>query len=196
VLLNFFVNIRKQLLKITKILAAILLCGTIVLTGMVAPASASLDDDRYEGNMYILYAGNGSLVPPRLTLAESMQRKMPAVIVFCIDDSKDCKQYSIVVSRIQEYYGRAASIIPIAVDSIPIKANYSKDEVGYYYKGFVPQTVILDQQGKVVFDGKGQVSFETSDNVLRKVFDLLPRSESTQLKRRTVNEFNSELVDN
>lgn len=195
-LLNSFVKIKKLLLKFTKILAVVLFCSTIVLTGLVAPASASLDDDRYEGNIYILYAGNGSLVPPRLTLAESMQRKMPAVIVFCVDDSKDCKEYSIVVSRIQEYYGRAASIIPIAVDSIPIKANYSKDEVGYYYKGFVPQTVILDQQGKVVFDGKGQVDFQATDDVLRKVFDLLPRSESTQLKRRTVNEFNSELVDN
>jgi hypothetical protein len=196
VLLNSFVKIKQILLQIQKYLTVIFLCGAIVLTGLVAPAFASIDDDRYEGNVYILYAGNGSLVPPRLTLTESMQRKMPAVIVFCVDDSKDCKQYSIVVSRIQEYYGRAASIIPIAVDTIPIKANYNKDEVGYYYKGFVPQTVILDREGKVVFDGKGQVNFEAADDVLRKVFDLLPREESTQLKRRTVNEFNSELVDN
>jgi hypothetical protein len=31
--------------------------------------------------------------------------------------------------------------------------------------------------------------------VLREVFDLLPRSESVELKRRTVNEFNTELVN-
>jgi hypothetical protein len=194
--LIYFVKIKKLLLQTRKTLAAIVLCGAFVLMGLAAPAWASIDDDRYEGNVYILYAGNGSLVPPRSTVAESLQRKMPAVLVFCVDDSRDCKQYAIVVSRFQEYYGRAANILPIAVDTLPIKATYGKDEAGYYYKGVVPQTVILDQQGKVVFDGSGQVDFEAVDDVLRKIFDLLPRSQSSQLKRRTVNEFNSELVDN
>jgi hypothetical protein len=194
--LNYFVKVKKLLLQTRRTLVAIVLCSAFVLMGLAAPAWASIDDDRYEGSVYILYAGNGSLVPPRSTVAESLKRKMPAVIVFCVDDSKDCKQYAIVVSRFQEYYGRAANIIPIAVDTLPIKANYAKDEAGYYYQGVVPQTVILDQQGKVVFDGKGQVDFEAVDDVLRKVFDLLPRSQSSQLKRRTINEFNSELVDN
>jgi len=43
-------------------------------------------------------------------------------------------------------------------------------------------------------DESGQVSFEKVDTVFREVFDLLPRSESTTLKRRPVNELNTELV--
>ena len=46
-----------------------------------------------------------------------------------------------------------------------------------------------------IFDGQGQVKYEAVDDVLREVFDLLPRSESVELQRRTVNEFNEELVD-
>ncbi|NCQ05719.1 MAG: thioredoxin family protein, partial [Cyanobacteria bacterium] len=77
---------------------------------------------------------------------------------------------------------------------IPPKDQYQPDELGYYYKGGIPQTVVLDQEGNVVFDQIGQSRFEDVDDVLRKVFDLLPRSESVELKRKTFNEFNSELV--
>ncbi len=160
-----------------------------------SPAFASINDDRYDGNIFILYAGNGSLVPSRLTLKESLQREMPSLLVYYVDDSSDCKQYSIVVSRLQEFYGRAANIIPVAVDSIPEKSNYSKDEPGYYYQGFIPQTVLLNQKGEVVFNKNGQTSFEEIDTKLREIFDLLPRSESVELKLRTFNEYNSELVE-
>ncbi len=161
----------------------------------ISPAFAKIDDDRYDGNIYVLFAGNGSLVPPRLNIAESFQRQIPAILVFYIDDSSDCKKFSGVVSRLQEYYEKAASIIPINVDSIPFKSSYKTTEPGYYYKGLVPQTVVLDRQGEIVFDKSGQIPYEEVDDVLREVFDLLPREESVELKRRSFNEFNSELVD-
>jgi hypothetical protein len=157
-------------------------------------AQADLNNDRYDGNIFVVYAGNGSLVPPRLTLAQSLNRKTPSVLVYYLDDSSDCKQFAFIVSRIQEFYGRAASIIPISVDTIPLKDSYNPNEPGYYYQGIVPQTVILNAEGEVVFNEKGQVPYEQIDDTLREVFDLLPRSESVQLKRRTFNEFNSELV--
>ncbi|MEM8673542.1 MAG: thylakoid membrane photosystem I accumulation factor [Cyanobacteria bacterium P01_G01_bin.67] len=156
----------------------------------ITPVSATINDDHYEGNIYILYGGNGSLVPPRMDLATSLKREKPAILVFYVDDSSDCKQFSIVVTRLQEFYGRAASIIPVTVDSL-VDKEYSPEEAGYYYSGVVPETVILDQQGQVVYDGKGQVPYEEMDDVLREVFDLLPRSESQVLKRRSFNEFNS-----
>jgi peroxiredoxin len=169
-------------------------CASWLFWG-TSPARANLNDDRIDGNIFVVYAGNGSLVPPRLTLPQSLQRQMPAILVFYLDDSRDCKEFAIVVSRLQEFYGRAASIIPISVDSLPVKSQYTREEPGYYYQGVIPQTVVLNQQGKVVFNGKGQVKFEQVDGVLRKVFDLLPRSESLPLKRRSFNEFNTELVN-
>lgn len=161
----------------------------------ITPAWAGINDDKYEGNIFVLYAGNGSLVPPRLSLAQSLKREMPTVLVYYVDDSKDCKQFSVVVSRIQEFYGRAANIVPISIDSLAIKANYTPQEPGYYYEGSVPQTVILDQEGKVVLNSVGQVKYEAIDDALREVFNLLPRSQSVELKLRSFNEFNSELVD-
>ena len=171
----------------------VLLMASILL--LTPPAMASIDDDRLDGNIFVVYAGNGSLVPSRFSLAESLKRQMPSLLVFYLDDSRDCKEFAIVVSRFQEFYGRAANIIPVRVDAIPDKSEYTPEEPGYYYEGIIPQTVVLDQQGKVVFNGKGQVKYEAVDDVLREVFDLLPRSESIQLKRRAFNEFNTELVE-
>jgi len=176
-------------------LARLAICFLIVITSLgtwwIAPASADIKDDRYEGNIYILFGGNGSLVPPRMDLPTSLKREKPAILVFYVDDSSDCKQFSLEVTRLQEFYGRAASIIPVTIDSFIDQEQYTPEEPAYYYHGVVPETVILDQNGKVVYDGKGQVPYEEMDDVLREVFDLLPRSESQVLKRRSFNEFNS-----
>jgi peroxiredoxin len=158
---------------------------------LTSPALASINDDRYEGNIFILFGGNGSLVPPRMDLATSLKRQKPAILVFYVDDSSDCKQFSGLINQVQEFYGKAASIIPVSVDSFVEQAQYTPNDPAYYYSGVVPETVIFDQKGKVVYDGKGQVPYEEIDDVLREVFDLLPRSESVVLKRRSFNEFNS-----
>ena len=165
----------------------------LFLLGMPA-ANAEIDTDRFEGNIFVLYAGNGSLVPSKVTLANSIAGAKPTILVYYVDDSSDCKQYAIVVSNMQAFYGRAADIIPVNVDAIPVQSSYTATEAGYYYKDVVPQVVILDKAGKVVFDQQGQVPYEQVDDKLRQVFDLLPRSESTELKLRPVNEFNNELV--
>lgn len=166
----------------------------LLLLGMPV-ANAEIDSDRFEGNIFVLYAGNGSLVPPKVTLAKSIAGDKPTILVYYVDDSSDCKQYAIVVSNMQAFYGRAADIIPVNVDAIPVQSSYQPTEVGYYYKDIVPQVVILDKAGKVVFDKQGQVPYEEVDDKLREVFNLIPRSQSKELKLRPVNEFNNELVE-
>ncbi len=153
-------------------------------------AIAGVDDDRYDGNIFALYAGNGSLVPPKVTLAESLKGGKPSLLIFYLEDSKDCKAFSITVSKLQKYYGRAASFIPINVDMLADQDAFSPSEAGHYYRGLVPQIVIIDQEGEVVFDEVGQVSFEKIDDRFREVFNLLPRSESKELKRRPLNNIN------
>ena len=166
-----------------------------LLLAATPPAWAGLNDDKYDGNIFALYAGNGSLVPPRVTLADSFQRERPALLVFYVDDSSDCKQYASVVSQLQAPYGRAADFMPIDIDSLPLKSQYKPTEPGYYYEGLVPQTVLIDQKGQVVLNETGQIPYERVDDVFREVFNLLPRSESVELKRRTFNELNTELVE-
>jgi thiol-disulfide isomerase/thioredoxin len=157
-------------------------------------ALAGINDDRFDGNIFVLYAGNGSLVPPKVTLAASLEQKKPVLLVFYVDDSRDCKQYAPVVSRMQAFYGRAANFVLVNVDAIVPKSSYKPSEPGYYYKGVVPQVLVFNQSGDVVLNEKGLVPFEQVDDTFREVFDLLPRSKSVELKRRLVNEFNTELT--
>ena len=51
-------------------LLRLLLSLSVALLLIVRPAHAVLNDDSYDGNIYALYAGNGSLVPPTSTLKE------------------------------------------------------------------------------------------------------------------------------
>ncbi len=161
---------------------------------MPPAAWAGLTDDNFDGDVFALYAGNGSIVPPKNSLTETITQKKAAVLVFYVDDSQDCKKFSLTVSNLQGLYSRNANFIPIRIDSIPVKASYDPTEPGYYYKGYVPQTVIFDAQGQVRFDENGQVPFETMDDTMRSIFNLVPRSESTILQRRPVNEISTELV--
>lgn len=163
------------------------------VVGLHHPAWAGLTDDHYDGNIFALYGGNGSLVPPRVTLAQSLQRPQPTLLVYYINDSSDCKAYTTVVSQLQAYYGRAADFIPVDVDSIAPQTSYDPTEPGYYYQGLVPQTVLLDATGKVVFNQAGNIDFAVIDDKFREVFNLLPRAESLELKPRPVNEINVEL---
>jgi thiol-disulfide isomerase/thioredoxin len=173
-------------LAIALILSCLLLFPTSAL--------ASLNDDHYDGNIFPLYAGNGSLVPPKVTLAQSFQRSNPTLLFFYVDDSSDCKQFAPVISQLDAFYGRVADLIAINVDAIPVKASYEPTEPGYYYRGYVPQVVVFNQTGEVVLNEQGAVPFETVDDVMRQVFDLLPRSQSVELRRRQANEFNVELT--
>lgn len=175
-------------------MAVLLTTVACVLLVAASPALAGLTDDRYDGDIFALYAGNGSLVPPRVTLEQALQRDRPTLLVLYTDDSSDCKAYASVVSQLQAFYGRAANLLAIRVDSIMPKPAYEPTEPGYYYQGVVPQTVLFDRSGKVVLNEKGAIAFERVDDTFREVFNLLPRSESVELKRRPVNEINTELA--
>ncbi|MBE9156235.1 thylakoid membrane photosystem I accumulation factor [Nodosilinea sp. LEGE 06152] len=174
-----------------------LLCAALVLwlgLGGQPTALAGLTDDNYDGNIFALYAGNGSLVPPRVSLEQSLKAGKPAIVVIYVDDSSDCKKFASVISQLQAPYGRVANFIPTMADSIPVKASYEPSEPGYYFKDAVPQTLVFNAQGDLVFNETGTVSYEAIDDVMREVFDLLPRSESEELRRRPINEVNTELV--
>ncbi|MGG6293086.1 thylakoid membrane photosystem I accumulation factor [Leptolyngbya sp. AN02str] len=167
----------------------------LLVLGWANPAMASLTDDHYDGDIFPLYAGNGYLVPPKVTLAQAFQRtNYPTVLSFYVDDSSDCKQFSAVLSTVEAYYGKVVDILPIRVDSLPVKDQYDSTEPGYYYSGQVPQTIIFDKDNTILFNEVGNIPYERMDDVLREVFDLLPREESVELKRRVVNEINTELV--
>jgi hypothetical protein len=172
---------------------AIVSLAVAIVTLLIQPVQAGLTDDNFDGEIFALYAGNGSIVPPKNDLATTIKQGKAAVMVFYVDDSRDCKEFSIKVSNLQGLYSKVTNFLPIRVDSIPAQDSYDKSEPGYYYKGYVPQTVIFDPQGNVKFDESGQASFESMDDVMRSIFDLLPREQSSALQRRPLNEVSGEL---
>lgn len=197
---NFGIKQLQTLVQSYQLLRRWLIVG-IVTSAFLIPAvcfpgnaQAALNDDGYDGNIFALYAGNGAIVPPRVNLAQSLKQQKPTLLFFYVDDSRDCKQYSFVISQLQAPYGRVANFVPVMADAIPLKDAFTSDEPGYYFNGSVPQTLVLDESGQVRFDQTGALSYETVDDVFREVFDLLPRDESQELRRRPVNELNIELV--
>ncbi|MEM9541210.1 MAG: thylakoid membrane photosystem I accumulation factor [Cyanobacteria bacterium P01_E01_bin.42] len=160
----------------------------------IAPARAGIDSDSYDGNIFVLYAGDGSLVPARSTFKQALTSSKPVILDFYLDDSRDCKSFASTVSRLQDFYGRVAVFVPINVDSIPPKASYESDEPGYYYEGVLPQLLVLDEEDRVRFNGKGAIKYEEIDDVLREMFNLEPRKATGELKRRSYNEFSGELA--
>jgi len=98
-----------------------------------APAQASLDNDRYDGNIFALYAGNGSLVPPQTSLAEGLARKEVVVMVFYLDDNSASKRFAPVVSELQRLWGNRIALLPLVTDPLhnrPVEAQVIRPFIG------------------------------------------------------------------
>ncbi|PZU92465.1 MAG: thioredoxin family protein [Pseudanabaena sp.] len=141
--------------------------------GDMQSAQAKLTDDSYDGNIFALYGGNGSIVPPRISLAQSLQQGRAAMLVFYVDDSADCKRFSPILNLAQGFYGKNLSLIAVSVDSLDLqKKEYAPTDEAYYYKGTVPQTVLISGDGKVGFDREGLFGFEDLDTAIRDLLNL------------------------
>ena len=84
----------------------------------VNPVYSARDTDSYDGNIYPIYAGNGSLVPPPSTLSESLKNERTSVLVFYLDDSSTSKQFAPVVSGIKLLWSSSIDLIPLSIDEL------------------------------------------------------------------------------
>lgn len=174
-------------------LAGLLLALLLVLPG-ATPAWAGLDDDRYDGNIFALYAGNGSLVPPRSTLAEARADGRVAVVIYYLDDSSVSKRFAPVVSELQRQWGNSIELIPLVTDPLQERRSEGTDDPATYWKGTIPQVVVFDRGGKVVFDASGAVSAGAINAAISRAtgIPLAPGAES--LATESFNELNAEVV--
>ena len=175
-------------------LALSLLLAIGWLLGPVPAASASLENDRYDGNIYALYAGNGSLVPPRSTVAEARAQGRVSVIVYFLDDSSASKRFAPVVSELQRVWGQAIELIPLATDPLQNRADGGPDDPAHYWKGLIPQVVVLDREGRVAFDASGPVSVDAINAAVSRATGIaLPESRGVGATL-SFNELNAEVV--
>ena len=178
--------------------AALLLVLAVGL-GLGAPAEASLENDRYDGNIFALYAGNGSLVPPRSSLELALQEHRVAVVVYYLDDSSVSKRFAPVVSELQRVWGNRVELIPLVTDPLrpggkAAAGDLPSGDPSRYWSGLIPQVVVFDREGQVVFDASGQVEVDAINGAVSRATGLPLPAPSGLGSTRSFNELNSEVV--
>jgi len=154
-------------------------------------ARASLENDRYDGNIFALYAGNGSLVPPRLSLAEALEEQRVSVLVYYLDDSAVSKQFTGVVSELQRVWGSAIELLPLVTDPLQGRAEEGPTDPLHYWGGTIPEVVVLAADGHVVFAGSGQVELAALHEALSRATGLPLPPEVAQRSAVSFNELNA-----
>ncbi len=162
----------------------------VLLIFSVNPAYSARDTDSYDGNIFPIYAGNGSLVPPPSTLSESLKNERTSVLVFYLDDSATSKEFAPVVSGIKLLWSSSVDLIPLSIDEIDNDKEKTFKEPGFYWHGKIPQVVIIDGKGEVLLDEEGQVPIDAINNAISKATGLDKPDFDVTIK--SFNEYNSE----
>ena len=159
---------------------------------LALPAMAIRETDSYDGNIFALYAGNGSLVPPAVTLADSQQAGRTSVIVYYLDDSRTSKAFSPAVSELQRLWGNSVDLLPLTTDALQGKDTNDRTDPAHYWHDIVPQVVVIDGDGQLMLDEKGQVPLEQINAAISEATGLpAPQGESMSL---SFNELNTEVI--
>ncbi|WP_396102952.1 thylakoid membrane photosystem I accumulation factor [Cyanobium sp. Morenito 9A2] len=186
--------IRPSLDRLLALGSALALLLALVI-GPGAPAAfAARDTDSFDGNIFALYAGNGSLVPPRSTLEQSLAEHRPVVLAFYLDDSSVSKTFSPVLSELQRTWGNNVELIYLTTDNLQNRPDTGPSDPAHYWKGTIPQVVVIDANGTVVFDAAGQVNTDAIDAALAKATGRPAAQGPKGTVERSFNEFNSEIT--
>ncbi len=156
----------------------------------INPVYSARDTNSYDGNIFPIYAGNGSLVPPQSTLSESLRNKRTSILVFYLDDNASSKEFAPVVSGIKLLWSSSIDLIPIATDEIDNPKKKKPNEPGFYWRGNIPQVVVIDGSGNVLLDKEGQVKIDDINDAISKATGL--NKPDFDITVKSYNEYNSE----
>ena len=174
-----------------KVLRSLFAAGLCLLL-MASPAEAARESDSYDGNIFALYAGNGSLVPPATTLKDALENQRTSVIVFYLDDSSTSKTFAPVVSELQRLWGRQVDLLPFTTDSFQGDDIQDPSDPATYWHGTIPQVVVIDGSGTVLLDQDGQVPLEAINAAISAATGIeAPAQGSTTI---SFNELNTEVL--
>ena len=173
----------------TNLIAAILSI-TLTITFLAASAFAARDTNSYDGNIFPIYAGNGSLVPPPSKLSDSLDKDRTSVVIFYLDDSATSKAFAPVVSGLKLLWKSSIDLLPITTDELQGNQSDNPRDESFYWHGNIPQIVVINGKGKVVLDEEGQVPIETINKAISTASGL--DAPSFSIKIKTLNEYNSE----
>jgi hypothetical protein len=178
-----------------RILRLLAMAGLLLSLGLApAAARAALTNNTYDGNIYALYAGNGSLVPPRSSLEQALGEHRPTVVVYYLDDDSSSKQFAPVVSELQRLWGNSIELIPLVTDPLQNRPDQGPSDPAHYWHGRIPQVVVFDGEGKVLLDAEGQVGLDPINDAVSQATGITIPDEFRRSTTVSINELNAEVV--
>ena len=177
-----------------RLIRNIIISTFLTITLLATPTFASLNSDSYDGNIYALYAGNGSLVPSKSTLEDALKAGRTAVIIYYLDDSSVSKRFAPVVSELQRIWTRSIDLIPLTTDEMQGRTANDNLDPSYYWHGSIPQVVIIAADGSLVFDQEGQIPLSAINSAISKATGLPEPNQRNINQEGSFNEVNIEVI--
>ncbi len=153
------------------------------------PVNASRTTDSYDGNIFPIYAGNGSIVPPQTSLKESIENERISILFFYLDDSEDSKALVPIISGLDLIWRNNIDIIALTTDELQGKEFKNTKEEGYYWNGYIPQTVLIDGEGNIKYDKNGLIDIDEINKIIGEIKGI--DIEDTTFSVESFNEYNS-----
>ena len=160
-----------------------------ILFVFISPVNASKTTDSYDGNIFPIYAGNGSIVPPQTSLKESIENERISILFFYLDDSADSKAVVPIISGLDLIWKNTIDIIAITTDELQGKEFNNKTEEGYYWNGYIPQTVLIDEKGNKKYDKNGIFDIDEVNKIIGDIKGI--DIEDNSFTVESFNEYNS-----
>ncbi len=158
------------------------------------PVKAIRDTDSYDGNIFPIYAGNGSIVPAQTTLKESLEKHRVAILFFYLDDSAASKALAPIISGLDLIWKESLDIIALTTDEIQGNETTDNSEPAYYWNGLIPQTIVIDEDGNVQFDKNGKINIDEINKVISDIKNL--EYDELSFGVESFNEYNSRISIN
>ena len=160
-----------------------------ILIFLNSPVNASRTTDSYDGNIFPIYAGNGSIVPSQTSLKESIENERISILFFYLDDSADSKAVVPIISGLDLIWRNNIDIIALTTDELQGKEFKDTKEEGYYWNGYIPQTVLIDGEGNIKYDKNGLIDIDEINKIIGEIKGI--DIEDTSFSVESFNEYNS-----
>ena len=155
------------------------------------PVYAARTTDSYDGNIFPIYAGNGSIVPPQTTLRDSINNKRISILFFYLDDNSDSKALAPAISGLELIWRNSIDIIALTTDELQNRKKDDPKEANFYWNGFIPQTLVLDGDGNIKYDKNGMIDLDQINKIISDIKGLDYDESSFSIE--SFNEYNSRI---
>ena len=164
---------------------------SIIFFYLTLSVNASRLSDSYDGNIFPIYAGNGSIVPPQTTLKESLKNNRVSILFFYLDDSADSKALAPALSGLDLIWRNNIDIIALTTDELQTKDKTDPTKENYYWNGLIPQTIVLDGEANIKFDKNGPIEIDEINKIISEIKGI--EYDESSFSIESFNEYNSRI---